>query len=858
MTKVKESGSNSWAAALSAVFFLAACMAALLAPVGAANAGTITTCSGCHGMPPADSVYRNITSGQFRGNHSTHGWVLGGTPNCGKCHRMPANNYHRDGKINFVPNLNSSPLQARYRNMTTVPHTPSPVFGTCSNVNCHFEAATPLWGGALFSAPSDCNKCHGAPPSGGATGAAGSHARHDQYYPGAANCVKCHSNNTTFSHATSAGHRNLNISFAAAPNSGNGAYSGALNDYLPSQTNTFGSCTATYCHSQGTQPPASAVAPITPATWGTPLPANCTGCHKSNNASGTIMSSGSHSRHVDASKFYTISCNKCHASTVNGSMAITDTSSHVNAKVNIKFNSLTTAVNGTYGGQATPYAKDPGTGYGQCTNVYCHSNAQNEGGTGITYRQPRWGTPADGACGTCHGGGTHFLEPDITSGSHTKHLSTSLFNMATRCIVCHNVGALPFDGNCNNSCHNATAKHTDGKVDLMFPSNFGASATYNGTPRPGDGYNTCSNVSCHYSTTTPAWGTSTPIGCLGCHTLAVLLASGAHAKHISATAVPTMYNYTANRSTAAEYDFGCSNCHPLTSSSHFNFAVNVTLKKNDAGVGSLRARNSATATGLNVANSGITGTTKVSIRCSMTYCHSNGNAANLIYATTPDWYGGSFTGDRCANCHGNAPNSTIAGSKSHYNRKFLGYTSTPGGHQIGIHAMSIYSSPSGLAKAGTGARNSHGNATTATTISCNICHYQTVTTARNDDNVVCKTCHYAGNTVGAQTGNLAAIANKSKHVNGQVNVDFKPVNMLSKAQVRQKYFVTHAYSSVWKRNAGYKVAGASDSAKAPFDTATMWDSSTKTCSNIACHNGNSVKWTDNDGATECVSCHGSL
>ncbi|MRR52333.1 MAG: CxxxxCH/CxxCH domain-containing protein, partial [Rhodocyclaceae bacterium] len=501
--------------------------------------------------------------------------------------------------------------------------------------------------------------------------------------------------------------------------------------------------------------------------------------------------------------------------------------------------------------------KDPGTAAGQCNNVYCHSNAQNNGGTGITYRQPTWGNAASGACGTCHGT-THHGGAEIATGSHTKHFTSMVYTSPGRCVICHDVGALPFDGSCNNSCHTATSKHVNYKVDLAFPSNFGASAVYNGTAKPGDGYNTCSNISCHYNTTTPAWGTATPLGCVGCHSLAVLMASGAHAKHISATAVPTLYNYTANRSTAAEYNFGCSNCHPLSSTNHYNTVINVTLKNNEAGVGSLRAKNSATAVGINVANSGITGTSKSSIRCTMAYCHSNGNAANLIYATTPDWYGGSFTGDRCANCHGNAPNTTIAGSKSHYNNRFLGYTSTPGGHQIGIHAMGIYSSASGLAKAGTTGKSSHGNAATATTISCNICHYATVTTARNDDNVVCKACHYAGNAVGAQVGNPAVIADRSKHVNGLVNVDFQPVSMLSKAQVRQKYYVTHAYSSVWKRNGGYKVSGAYDSAKAPFNTATMWDGATKTCSNIACHMGNSVKWTDNNGATECFSCHGSL
>lgn len=831
-------------------------------------------CYECHGTSgtadyrPLDASYRNISTGGVVGNHRTH-MAYPASPNeCTKCHGNAG--YlasHRNDKLDFSANINTSPATGQYKvsgvAVTFKNHTSVPVLGTCSNVNCHFEAVTPQWGTANFASPADCNKCHGAPPSGGTSGAAGSHTKHDTYYTGVTNCQKCHSNNTTFQHATSAAHRNLNISFAAAPNNGSGAYSGALNDYLPSQVNAFGTCRALYCHSNG----ARGFAPYTSnttATWGTPLPANCTGCHSADNASGNIMATGSHGKHVNAANLNTIACNKCHAATVSGSMAIIDNTAHVNAKVNIKFNSLTTAVNGTYASQATPYAKDPGTAFGQCSNVYCHSSVQSgaDGTAAPTYSTPTWGSAGTGSCGTCHAEGPHSFGATIATGSHTKHLAQSYSGMSStmKCTICHNIGGktLTLGASCDSTfCHNAAAaKHANGLIEVQINPYYGATGTYNGSSKPRAGFNTCSNIGCHYSTATPVWGTATPINCVGCHTLAILLASGAHAKHISATAIPTMYTYTANRSTPTEYNFGCSNCHPVSSANHFSGTINVTLNKSEAGVGTLRSKNSATAAGIGIANSGIIGTSKTSVRCTMAYCHSNGNASSLVYATTPDWYGGSFTGDRCANCHGNAPNSTIAGSKSHYNTKFLGYTSTAGGHQTGIHAMAIYSSPKGLAKAGTSGDSSHGNAATATTISCNICHYATVTTARNDDNYVCKTCHYVGNTVGALTGNKAAIADKSKHVNGVVDVSFKPIAVLSKAQVRSNYFTS--YSGTFKRNIGYKVSGAYDSAKTSLNTATMWDSSTKTCSNVACHNGQSVKWSDNDGVTTCVSCHNAM
>ena len=843
-------------------------------------------CHGTSGPPvdyrPLDAAQRNISSGGFVGSHRTHMGTNATPASCTACHGNGVYlSNHRNNGIDMVANINNSPKvgEATYSKGVFFNQTSMPIPGTCSNVNCHFEQVTPAWGGAPFTSPNDCNQCHGAPPTGGAAGAAGaagSHATHDTYYSGAANCAKCHADHTIeanpFIHATSAGKRSLNISFSAAPNNGSGAYDGALNDYLPSQNPTgtagFGTCSNLYCHSPGTKAVPNFTAPNQPATWGGTL--TCKGCHNAEAFSGAEMSTGSHLSHVkNTMSTTTIKCVTCHAVTANANMTISDVNRHVNSSVEIAFNNTSSAANGSYNGspatKLSPSVKVPGSPVGSCQNVYCHSAGQHNDGTALVagdYTTPVWNSSLTGQCGTCHAvGGTNehggwpgYVKagPAIASGSHTKHLSYSygITSADMQCAICHTYDKTAFTSkftSCDTACHggppnNTAFKHANYEINVNIANYFGATGTYNGTTKPGDGYSSCSNVSCHYNTTTPAWGTATPINCVGCHTLAVLLASGSHAKHISATAIPTMYNYTANRSTSSEYDFGCSNCHPLILTNHTNNSINVTLKKDEAGVGSLRAKNSATAIGINVANSGMTGTSKTSVVCTAAYCHSNGNAAALVYAVTPDWYGGSFTNpDRCANCHGNAPNSTIAGSKAHYNNRFLGYTSNPGGHQIGIHAMKIYSSPAGLAHAGTASSSSHGNSGTSTTISCNICHYDTITTARNDNNGVCKTCHVSGNAVGATFGNPVAIANKAKHVNGTVDVAFQPVTILSKAQMRQSYFAIAAYSSAWKRNGGYKSNGGHDSAKLPLNTATMWNSGTKTCSNVACHNGQSVK-----------------
>lgn len=163
-------------------------------------------CFDCHGTKitqdnrPVDSPYRNISTGGFRGNHKNH-LGYGAIPgSCQKCHPGSAGfvSGHRDGQIKISGNINSSPLVTTYNNTTTAfpqravyavttsasQQNTYPALGTCNNVNCHFENPTPVWGTDALTFPNDCSRCHGTPPSSGATGAAGSHGRHDVYYGG--------------------------------------------------------------------------------------------------------------------------------------------------------------------------------------------------------------------------------------------------------------------------------------------------------------------------------------------------------------------------------------------------------------------------------------------------------------------------------------------------------------------------------------------------------------------------------------------------------------------------------------------------------------------------------------------------
>lgn len=563
------------------------------APV-AASAGTLD-CTGCHAeksdIRPLDAPYRNMSSGAFLGNHRTHVGSGSTFNSCVACHGndgyAPG---HMDGRIQLSAKINSySGLAGRSVYATARPaergadliffnQTSIPVLASCSKVNCHFEATTPVWGSPAFSTYSQCNQCHGS-----STPLTSSHALHGRYSTGLmgsfsiyAACASCHSDyasTPSFSHATSAGKRPIDVRVG-------GYFSGSLT-YLPSQSHgAFGSCSNLYCHSPGTK----AAAPFTPPgqipSWNGSLRADCSACHAGGASSATRMASGSHARHVYSLK--QIDCVVCHGKTVNPGLVVKDLASHVNGLVDIGFNATEMVLNGRYNGSENGVAKTPGSPFGTCDNLYCHSNAQNEGGTGITYKQPTWGKSASGSCGQCHDiDAGHGGSKEIASGSHTKHLAYNSMTLSepVKCTQCHNLGGEPFNPNCATQCHTlgkfSVPKHVNHQIEVSIPSYFGAVAAYNGPPDPGNGYSNCSAVYCHSDGTslatgiitalaTPVWG-SGEIPCSGCHQY------------------PPSYPHGSPKANShgSHASFGCNLCHAGTTTdgssiSGFTMHVNKT------------------------------------------------------------------------------------------------------------------------------------------------------------------------------------------------------------------------------------------------------------------------------------------
>lgn len=787
-------------------------------------------CDSCHGNPPTVSTLggpdglakypdNSGTGSNNPGKHQYHATSSGLNLSCNTCHTnyvMPENTTKR---IQIGFNIfgtgggsydGQSGVSYEGKNGTTVTNTG---LRQCSNIYCHSSVqgaggagsptyATPQW---LDTATAQCGTCHKAD---GVQGNAtlmdsGSHTKHVAS-PYSKPCSECH--NGAGSGTSVHVNNNINMAFVADPHGNTGSYSQSPN----TPGNGYGSCSNVYCHS------------IVQADGGIALTAGNPSHYRSPSWGGTVVCGQCHSvppttgRHDKHANTYAFDCSICHSGA--GYNGGNPTANHINKNVEIAFDP-------NYGATAT-YSQNPnppGNGYGTCSTTYCHSN-----GTGGTLNpgdprsiaantSPIWsGTTT---CGSCHGGGNATGQPNYANGtpkanSHAAH--------PTDCSICHN--ATTTDGTTITN----TANHVNRLYNLQAKTGYTFNYTYQATG------GSCSSISCHFNGTA-TWGGT--VACGNCH--AVPPGTGAHATHTSAlNSTTSQYGNDANSSTAAAYGFNCGNCHPLSTSNHGNGTVDIELY--NASATGFKANNPATASRTG------TGT---NTQCSDVYCHSNGaDGANRAYKTTPTW-GSTFGANKCGQCHDNPPQYT---GQSHYNS--AGFMGKEGGHLVGVHFDNIYTGGTGLASAGTGNTNSHGNSLYSTTISCYICHSTVVSSATIDtyalDNVAssamkCSNCHSGASPTPLQNG---VIADKTLHVNATKNVALvNAFTMKSKAQLRDG-----SIPAVWTRNVGYKAAAAYDSSTI---NSTGWDSGTKTCT-TTCHNNQPVTW----GATNvtCNSCHTDL
>jgi predicted CxxxxCH...CXXCH cytochrome family protein len=187
--------------------------------------------------------------------------------------------------------------------------------------------------------------------------------------------------------------------------------------------------------------------------------------------------------------------------------AVTD-NAHVNGSVGWNMAALGTAAQyktptGAFSQSGSSDVLAPSATFGQCSNIYCHSNVQGSAGVGgpTTYAQPAWGGAAQ-TCGSCH----KDMSTDSTAtGSHVKHAQAA----GLACASCH------------NGMGRDAASHADGFINLAFSGAAGGTNYSKGASfTPGKGYGSCSASYCHGATLpasnpprpAPAWNTPFPTG----------------------------------------------------------------------------------------------------------------------------------------------------------------------------------------------------------------------------------------------------------------------------------------------------------------------------------------------------------
>lgn len=803
-------------------------------------------CYNCHGTGnpvdyrPLDATVRNVTTGGFPGNHRTHTPPAATPANCVKCHPGCTTyiSNHRDGKIKLSANINASPLQALYKNTTSAfPQTPTPTLGTCTNVNCHFEKATPVWGSPALVYPADCSgTCHGSPPTGGSSGADGSHTSHNAYFPGLSNCAKCHADHTgaaPFAHATSAGGRGVVIKASDPALGPFGTYTGNTRDFLPSQTNKFSVCNNFYCHTtvQGltdpTQPPVTLFAP----TWGGPpfasICGETQGCHgvgfahpddanvPSYQARWKPLVSGSHARHIKYRFNEVGNCQACHYNyTKTDSSGCSSChlihssfSNHIEHNIEIAFNptnALFSEGTGTYSGDSTP-----GTPYGSCSGLYCHSSGTAVA-TGVLVPKPplQWGSGALG-CAGCHDYPPTYPNGAPKANSHIPH------NRYT----------------CN-SCHYSTT--TDGAT--ITTSRYHVNRAYNVNAGTGVSFTysyastggTCTNISCHHGGNA-TWGTI--LSCDGCH--GAPPATVSHLKHYGGTAAQAGYGDIRIAQDfnpdATGYIMNCGNCHPMDASKHANGTVEVELHNPLAPSGSLKGQNPASAvyvngTSVHTDNRGFAYTNGT---CSNVYCHSYNDwttpggvtpytnystywPPNLVitrYYKTVTWGGPPQT---CAGCHANPPRT-----------KYPANDKGSGDSHSWINAGGADNAPYV-----NGVEERHNPNMGYGPMPCKTCHNGTVKVANT-------WTLYTSNQQLMWNPSDIPISNYSMHVNGGGDVNFDKANPV-------------VYNTYYNGTVIMNLSTA------------QYNSSRKTCSNVACHKDQKlIKWgVPYDGwSNQCYVCH---
>lgn len=578
-----------------------------------------------------------------------------------------------------------------------------------------------------FSAAGACKSCHGFPPVNNALGgpdglaeneggtgstSPGAHAKHATSsglnYP----CGTCHTGGMP---ASAIYDKIIQFGFNALGVYKTGNYDGRTtpaNGYSYSSgdpgtivTNTgTKTCGNIYCH--GSTMASNGGTDTTPV-WDDPSTGACGTCHGATAANPPAKAA--HEKHTKlfTNRGHEYACTLCHNLSA---------SQHVNNKAEVVFStSDRKTAGGSYSGTDTML-----DAYGDCSNIYCHSNVQTSPpGGALTYKTPNWGDLPFEACDGCHEGPSeHFSMPvsGNATGSHVKHAGYGSFP----CYTCH--ASDPSQEGCQ-SCHTTAGiwpynTHADRAVNVSFINAYGG--IYSGTPEPGDAYGDCTNTYCHSSGkgtyTAPEWG-SGAIGCNGCHGTGNSLGRPDYANAGAGT--PNANSHAKHALSSSD----CKSCHKDTTLKgttinstilHVNKDIDLTFDVTVAGTGATW-----------------TAATKT---CSSVLCHGSG---------TPQW---GATGLACQSCHlGTADVDNFTGT--FWDNGVAGIIRNDGEWNTTGHGKAAGTYASGNPAAGFTVNNAclycHDN-TSAHKMSANPFRLRNITDATWGKNGACQTCHASG------------------------------------------------------------------------------------------------------------------
>ncbi|MDT8423358.1 MAG: CxxxxCH/CxxCH domain-containing protein, partial [Desulfuromonadales bacterium] len=578
---------------------------------------TLADCAGCHDYPPVDGA-RDGATGRFVGSHDKHNYA------CNFCHSatLPAAFNHRDGTIDFRNNTIGNDVgtdDGTYNGggaAVTQTNTPVTTNDTCTNVNCHLNNVTPRWGVET----TQCNSCHGAPPTTNAHGAHYTAKGWTSPDTGGTSCTTCHPDNATL------GHDGLVTVIAGLSPAGSGATTtcttgntGCHNSYITPQWSASATCAS--CHLAG----------------GVNVGDPTTGLHATTNLTdhdGTLTGGTG------------LACEKCHTAA--------PSASHYNGTVDTPTVWNTTNIPAGYV-----------SGTDSCAAT-CHadSGTWNREWSGVTDAAWAYTDLAESAavCGNCHGsfftgwnivGDTTHDNPDATNDTNASTadnpdtLATSKASHG-ECTKCH--GWI-------HTNYTTGAKHENNLLEM--------NSTLDTSPGDGDCTTNCHSGQALTMAAASGWTDATVVGdgvaCADCHNGGVTTsaATGAHAAHGATTA-----SVTGDPASVAV----CINCHGNdgTGATHNNGTVNwATNLTYSAARGVLTGTCSGTA-GCHVATSNIAwNQTQAGVNdCAV--CHVNtadvddingsNNSASMVDGTDYSATGHGKTGVvlACMDCHSTA------------------------------------------------------------------------------------------------------------------------------------------------------------------------------------------------------------